>query len=154
MKKLALIGLTLMGIHSTVAQEVMTPELLWKLGRVTALGISKDGKNVVYKVATPVMEDNKSTSKYYQIPIAGGTATEVKEIKDIVKDKNISPDGLYLLSSKEVKVNNVLAKDLYRNSKKPMLKYMTGWIIVTGTLGGMEPTTTFSLEAYPRLMCV
>ena len=44
MKKLALIGLTLMGIHSTVAQEVMTPELLWKLGRVTALGISKDGK--------------------------------------------------------------------------------------------------------------
>lgn len=26
------------------AQEVMTPELLWKLGRVSAMGISKDKK--------------------------------------------------------------------------------------------------------------
>lgn len=118
MKKLALIGLTLMGIHTTVAQEVMTPELLWKLGRVTALGISKDGKNIVYKVATPSMEENKSTNKFFQIPITGGLATEVTETKDLVKDKNISPDGMYLLSSKEVKVNNVLAKDIYTELKK------------------------------------
>ena len=27
---------------------VMTPELLWKLGRVSGLGVSKDGKYVLY----------------------------------------------------------------------------------------------------------
>ena len=35
-----------MGLHTGTAQEVMTPKLLWKLGRVSALGISKDGKNI------------------------------------------------------------------------------------------------------------
>ena len=34
------------------AQEVMTPELLWKLGRVGALGITKDGNSIVYSVRT------------------------------------------------------------------------------------------------------
>jgi hypothetical protein len=37
---------------SAMAQNVMSPETLWKLGRVSALGISKDSKNVVYKVTS------------------------------------------------------------------------------------------------------
>ncbi|MEY4085244.1 MAG: hypothetical protein RL074_1031, partial [Bacteroidota bacterium] len=50
MKKIIL--LTLIGLNA-MAQNVMTPELLWKLGRISPLGISKDGKNIVYKVSTP-----------------------------------------------------------------------------------------------------
>mgnify|MGYP003432995521 CR=1 FL=1 len=38
MKKLLLIPLLMMSL-TTMAQNVMTPELLWKLGRVTPLGI-------------------------------------------------------------------------------------------------------------------
>jgi hypothetical protein len=49
---------------SAMAQNVMSPETLWKLGRVSALGISKDSKNVVYKVTTPSIEENKSNSKF------------------------------------------------------------------------------------------
>src|SRR5882672_7214414 len=52
----------------TIAQNKMTPELLWKLGRVTALGISKDGKYVVYSVSTPDWQANKSSRKSYIIP--------------------------------------------------------------------------------------
>jgi hypothetical protein len=52
---------------SAMAQNVMSPETLWKLG-VSALGISKDSKNVVYKVTTPSIEENKSNSKFYVIP--------------------------------------------------------------------------------------
>ena len=48
---------------NTMAQDVMSPELLWKLGRITPLGISKDGKNIVYKVNTPSIEKNNSESK-------------------------------------------------------------------------------------------
>jgi hypothetical protein len=55
---------------------------------VSALGISKDS-NVVYKVTTSI-EENKSNSKFYVIPVNGGSPTEVQETKDLLKDKNIS----------------------------------------------------------------
>ncbi len=100
------------------AQQVLSPELLWKLGRVSVLGISKDGKSVVYKVAIPSVEENKSNSKFYTIPVNGGIATEVKDTKDLFVDKNISPDGKFILSSQEVKINNVLGKDIYPNLDK------------------------------------
>ncbi len=103
---------------SASAQQVLSPELLWKLGRVSVLGISKDGKSVVYKIAIPSVEENKSNSKFYTIPVNGGIATEVKETKDLVADKNVSPDGKYILSSQEVKINKVLGKDIYPNLDK------------------------------------
>jgi len=61
MKKIVFITLIIMSLNA-MAQNVMSPELLWKLGRVTALGISKDGKNIVYKVDIPSAEENKSNS--------------------------------------------------------------------------------------------
>jgi hypothetical protein len=65
---------------SAMAQNVMSLETLWKLGRVSALGISKDSKNVVYKVTTPSIEENKSNSKFYVIPV-NRSPTEVQETK-------------------------------------------------------------------------
>lgn len=103
---------------SAVAQEHMTPELLWKLGRVSPLGITKDGKNIVYKVATPTMSTNKITSKFYTIPIDGGKATAVKEYKDLLKDEYVSPDGKYVLSHKAVKIDSVYGKDYYPELEK------------------------------------
>ena len=97
------------------AQQVLSPETLWKLGRVSALGISKDGKSIVYKVSTPVVEENKSNAKFYTIPVTGGNAVEVQETetKDLIADKNISPDTKYILSNQEVKTEKVLGKDFY-----------------------------------------
>jgi dipeptidyl aminopeptidase/acylaminoacyl peptidase len=117
MKKIVFIIVSTMSIAAS-AQQVLSPELLWKLGRVSVLGISKDGKSVVYKVAIPSVEENKSNSKFYTIPVNGGIATEVKDTKDLVVDKNISPDGKFILSSQEVKINNVLGKDIYPNLDK------------------------------------
>jgi dipeptidyl aminopeptidase/acylaminoacyl peptidase len=112
MKKLLLLIISTMSITAS-AQQTMSPELLWKLGRVTALGISKDGKNIVYKVGTPSVADNKISSKYFTIPVNGGVATEVKETKNILNDKNVSPDGKYILYNDEVKVDKVHGKDFY-----------------------------------------
>ena len=108
------------------AQQVLTPETLWKLGRVTPLGISKDGKSVVYKVSTPVMEENKSTSKFYTIPLTGGNPTEVKETKDLLADRNVSPDGKLILSTQEVKTENVLGKDYYPELQKSDVQIYNG----------------------------
>lgn len=109
-----------------MAQNVMTTELLWKLGRVTPLGISKDGKNVVYKVDTPSVEENKSNSKFYTLPIDGGNPTEVAATKDLLKDKNVSPDGKYIVYHEEVKIDSVLGKDFYPELEKSNVQIYDG----------------------------
>ena len=96
-----------------MAQNKMTPELLWKLGRVAGLGISKDGKYVVYSVNTPNVEANKGNRKSYMIPVEGGTPTAISNPDSLLADKNISPDGKYLLSNKEVKIKQITGTDYY-----------------------------------------
>jgi dipeptidyl aminopeptidase/acylaminoacyl peptidase len=98
------------------AQNTMTPELLWKLGKVSGLGVTEDGKYVVYSVNTPDWEANKGSTKQYQIPVSGGKADEITD--NPIRDKNISPDGKYILSNKEVKVVKTLGTDLYPELKK------------------------------------
>ena len=112
-KQFLLIVLVMAGLSAT-AQNIMTPELLWKLGRVSVLGISKDGKNIVYKVSTPSVEENKSNSKYYTVSVNGGNATEIEKdnATTLVHDKNVSASGS-ILSNKEVKTEKVLGKDFY-----------------------------------------
>ncbi len=125
MKKLLLIPLLMMSL-TTMAQNIMTPELLWKLGRVTPLGISKDEKNVVYKVATPSVQENKSDTKFYIIPINGGSPTEVKETKELLKDKKTSPDGKYIVYNEEVKIEKVYGKDFYPALEKSDVQIYDG----------------------------
>lgn len=125
MKRILILIVSVMGLSAS-AQKVMTPEQLWSLGRVSALGISKDGKTIVYKVSIPNLAENKSDSKFYTIPVNGGAATEVKEIATLLKDKNISPDGILLLSSKEVKIEKVSGGDFYPELTKSTVQVYDG----------------------------
>jgi dipeptidyl aminopeptidase/acylaminoacyl peptidase len=125
MKKTLFISLLMISLN-TMAQNTMTPELLWKLGRVTPLGISLDGKNVIYKVSMPSVSDNKSESKMYALPLEGGNPTEIKDTKDILKDKNISPDGKYVVYHEEVKVEKVHGKDFYPELQKSDVQIYDG----------------------------
>ena len=111
---------------NAMAQNVMTPELLWKLGRVTPLGISKDGKNVVYKVTTPSVQENKSHSKFYILPVNGGNPTEVTDTAALLKDKNTSPDGKYIVYNEEVKIEKVHGKDFYPELEKSDVQIYDG----------------------------
>ena len=95
------------------AQNLMTPELLWKLGRVSGKGISKDGKFVVFSVGTPDVAANKINSKTYKIALTGGPAILVANADEVLADTKISPDGKYKISSKEVKVKKVAGSDFY-----------------------------------------
>jgi dipeptidyl aminopeptidase/acylaminoacyl peptidase len=126
MKKSIIIFSLFMGIQTVAAQEVLTPETLWKLGRVSPLGLSKDGENILYKVSTPSVEENKSNSKTYSIPINGGMAIEVTDTKEIIVDKNLSPDGKYKLSHKEVKVEKINGKDVHPDLKKSDVQIYNG----------------------------
>lgn len=126
MKKIFFLTFIAMSVSAAKAQNLMTPELLWKLGRVTGLGISKDGKSVVYKVSTPSAEENNSTSKYFTLPVTGGNAVEVTDYKSLLADKNLSPDGKHLVYHEEVKLENVLGKDFYPELKKSDVQIYNG----------------------------
>lgn len=111
MKRLFLLSLVFAGVCQLQAQQTMTPELLWKLGRVNGLGLTPDSRNVIYSVSTPDWEANKGSSKMYQIPVEGGIPVEITT--NPVKDKNISTDGKYMLSHKEMKVLKIKGSDKY-----------------------------------------
>ena len=144
--------LLLLVLTATVnAQNLLTPEQLWKFGRVSGKGISKDGKFVVYSVSTPSVEENKSSSKIYVVPIGGGNAVWVPNADSLLQNAKISADGKYLLSSEEVKVKNVTGTDFYPSlTKSNVLIYdqlnyrhwdewedgKYGHVMITPTAGG------------------
>ena len=126
MKKLLILTLITMSINAVVAQNVMSPELLWKLGRLSSLGISKDEKNIIYKVSTPSVEENKSSSKYYSIPVNGGNATEITDYKSLLSDKNSSSDGKFTVYNEEVKIDKIHGKDFYPNLDQSNVQIYNG----------------------------
>jgi len=113
-------------MQTIAAQNTMTPELLWKLGRVSPVGMSKDGKNVVYKVSVPSVEENKSNSKYFTVPAGGGNATEVADFKTLVNDDRVSSDGKYVIYSEPVKEAEILGKDRYPELSKSNVQVYDG----------------------------
>lgn len=100
------------------AQNVMTPERLWQLGRVTAVGLTPDERDIIYRVTTPVIQENSSQTRIFSVPVSGGTPKELQGQEGLVKDKNISPDGKYQISVREVKVQKVFGKDFYPELEK------------------------------------
>ena len=69
---------------------------------------------------------NKSTSKYYLVSVNGGNAAEIADIKLVLTDKNISPNGKYLLYSEEVKIDKVHGKDYYPDLTKSNVQIYNG----------------------------
>lgn len=111
---------------STNAQENFTPEKLWQVGRVTPIGISKDGKSLIYKVGIPSIEENKINSKFYAVPVGGGIATLLEKIDGLVVDKNLTKDGSKKIFDKAVKVEKVLGSDLYPTLTKTTAQVYEG----------------------------
>jgi len=97
------------------AQNVMTPEILVQLGKVSGIGITKDGKNVIFSVSKYSLELNKNEKKVFIVPIEGGEVKEINEFKHLLHDNSISSDGKYSLYVEEVKLQKVTGKDFYND---------------------------------------
>ncbi len=119
MKKIITVILCLMSLSFfSHAQTTLSPELLWKLGRVNPVGISKDKQYIIYSVSTPDAAANKSTTKSYRIPVIGGIAEAISNADTLVYNNHISPDGKWKISDSEVKVMNVFGSDFYPDLTK------------------------------------
>lgn len=103
---------------SCIQAQNLTPEMLAEIGKVGAIGITKDGKSVIYNVRKYNIEKNEGSSQLFQIPIGGGEAKEIENADDLVTNKNVSPDGKSELISKEIKIEKVFGVDYYPHLKE------------------------------------
>jgi dipeptidyl aminopeptidase/acylaminoacyl peptidase len=104
---IAIIGLS--------AQNVMTPEMLVQLNKVSGKGISKDGKYIIYSVSKYSVETNSKTSTIYKIPILGGEPQVIDDYTSLLKDKHISPNGLFKITIADVKLKKITGQDHYND---------------------------------------
>lgn len=120
MKKILLLTLcSCCLIHFGFSQsKVMTPEQLIELNRVSAVGLTEDGRQVIFRTSAYDLETNERSSKVYSVSVEGGDVQSLDEVGDLVKDKNISPDGKWKLVAKEVKIQKITGKDHYDDVPK------------------------------------
>lgn len=78
---------------STVAQEKMNPELLWKLNRVSGETVSPDGKSVILGITHYNLEENKGNRNLFSIPSTGGTPKQLTNMAGSEYDAQYRPDG-------------------------------------------------------------
>ena len=97
-------------IHS---QDRMTPELLWSLNRVSAVGLTEDGQTVVFSVTRYDVGENASSRSYFKVPLQGGTAQAIDDYQGLIRNPKLSPDGEFMISSREVKVKPIAGVDFY-----------------------------------------
>lgn len=93
MKKISLMLLMALPV-ATWAQQVMTPELLWSLGRVSAVGTSPDNKSLIYKVAKTDLATEKSNNEFFLLNLENNQAikTGILDGRSFIQwDKN----GMY-----------------------------------------------------------
>lgn len=100
------------------AQTKLTPELLWKLGRVSGLGISKDNQYLVYAVSTPNVDSNKSKRRFYVMATSGGEALEIPNTDSFLTDTKLSSNKKYHADVKSEKIMDVTGADKYPDLKK------------------------------------
>jgi len=103
---------------SIYAQDRMTPEILWTLNRVSAQGISEDGSTVYYSTSKYNIEDESRTTTYFKIPLNGGEADTIDDPSKFLKNSKISPNGKYMILSKEVKINPTAGSEKYKDLPK------------------------------------
>ncbi|WP_299389919.1 S9 family peptidase [uncultured Gelidibacter sp.] len=118
MKKALLIMSLIVSSNAVIAQQKMTPELLWKVQRLSVKGLDKAGSTIYLEVKTPNIQENNFDSKYYKMPVNGGEMVEIEKDDVNAIDKNISPDGNYKLFHNEVAIENIKGSDVYKELEK------------------------------------
>lgn len=115
-----IVPLTILSTIATLsfAQTNLTPEQLWKFGRVTGLGISKNNQYVVYQVSTPNAVDNKSSRKFYAIATSGGEAFEIPNTDSFLVNSKLSSNNRFFAETRNVEVMKVTGAALYQDLKK------------------------------------
>lgn len=87
---------------SASAQDVLTPELLWKLQRVSAPAVAPDGSRLVYGITAYDVAANKGDTDLFLVDVSGGDPVRLTDLKGSESSATWRPDGQWVgfLSSK------------------------------------------------------
>lgn len=96
----------------------MTPELLWQVKKVSPVGVTKDQKNLIYKVTSTDVKTQEDTSKTYMISLAGGKASEIEDYKTLLADVSLNKSQQYKAETEKVKLQKVFGSDYYPEMDK------------------------------------
>jgi dipeptidyl aminopeptidase/acylaminoacyl peptidase len=102
-RMVAFLALSVLGVPGpATSQQVMTPELLWKLQRVSAPAVSPDGGRLVYGVRTYDVNANKGDTDLFVVGVEGGSPRQLTDMKGSESSAAWRPDGEWIgfLSSK------------------------------------------------------
>ncbi len=116
-----LFGLT----TALTAQNLMTPEQLITLNRVSAVGLTNDLQSVVYTVSKVDLQTNIKSKNTYIIPVKGGEVKLINDYDDLITNQMVSPDGKHEIFTKEVKVIPVTGQDFYKDVPESDVKIYT-----------------------------
>ena len=106
------------GFCASMTAQVMTPEKLWELQRVSGIAISNDGEQVIYGTKSYNIAGDSAISKKFKISLKGGEPTEITTYDDLYTNPKISPDGKYKIVVEQVKIKPVTGKDFYPELEK------------------------------------
>lgn len=118
MKRVLFFSFILASVAANAQQAKLTPEQLWKLGRVTGLGISKDNQYLIYSVSTPNVAENKSTRKLYLMATSGGGSIEIPNTDSVFLDSKISSNKKFFAYDSSVQVQAVKGSEIYKDLPK------------------------------------
>ncbi len=93
MKKISVLLLLDICSLTLFAQNYMTPELLWQLGRVSGETVTPDGKLVIYSIKYYDVQANKGESNLYSVPVAGGEPKQLTTTIGTENNVEFSPFG-------------------------------------------------------------
>lgn len=90
-------------LDSLLALGKMSPELMWKFGRVNNLQLSPDGKYILYGVTKYNLRENSGINHLFVLKLEDNTLTEISDGKTSASDAVWQPDGksITYLCSKE-----------------------------------------------------
>jgi dipeptidyl aminopeptidase/acylaminoacyl peptidase len=88
-----LVGLLLVLPSSLVAQQVLTPERMIQLLRVSAPAVSPDGGTLVFGVRTTDIAANRGNTDLFRLPTAGGEPTRITNWDGSEVGQQWRPDG-------------------------------------------------------------
>jgi len=90
MKRFSLLLICLLALQTLQAQDKLSPELLWKIGRVSDPQVSASGDQVIFGVSRYELSENKGNRDLYLLTLKDG-----KKVKSSVKRLTNTPKGEY-----------------------------------------------------------
>jgi len=80
---------------------IMTPEVMWSMGRLSGLQVSPDNRQLLYGVQYYSIPQNKGNRDLYVVPVEGGASKRITRTPFSENEATWSPDGstIYFLSS-------------------------------------------------------